>query len=127
MKRLLVCILAFLYFAMSSGFVLNVHYCKGKIKSVDVALVASQLCECKKKTKTCCKTQQTVVKLSDKHQAAEKSAPCPIPKEVAIVPTIAFYTYTEATHIARNTAPSCYVSPPLSHTQLYVQYCVYRI
>jgi hypothetical protein len=127
MKRLLVCILAFLYFAMSSGFVLNVHYCKGKIKSVDVALVASQLCECKKKTKTCCKTQQTVVKLSDKHQAAEKSAHCPVPKEVAIVPTVAAYTYAQAVVSTKHTVACSYVAPLLSHTPLYVQYGVFRI
>lgn len=63
MKQFLIFILSIIYFTVSTGFVVNVHYCMGKISTVKFE-EPKQKCCCKKKNKPCCKTEQQLVKLS---------------------------------------------------------------
>ncbi len=81
MKRLLVSIIAVLYFAVSSGFTIHVHYCMGQIVSASVVPEASDEHHCThcgmKKTKGgngCCKEEQKIVK-STAEGALLKSIP----------------------------------------------------
>lgn len=71
MKKLVVSILAFIYLSTSSGFAVYLHYCMGKVDSVN--LFQSEGCaKCGmkvSKSKDCCKDELKVVKLEDSHQA----------------------------------------------------------
>ncbi|MBS4043901.1 MAG: hypothetical protein KGZ59_08820 [Chitinophagaceae bacterium] len=64
MKKALAFILSIIYFTISTGFIVNVHYCMGKIDSVNIEQ-SSKKCCCKKKHKKCCNTQKQLVKVSD--------------------------------------------------------------
>ena len=63
MKKFLAFIVAIIYLTVSTGFIVNVHYCMGKVSSVKLEKPAKQCC-CKKKHKNCCKTEQKIVKLN---------------------------------------------------------------
>jgi hypothetical protein len=72
MKRSAVAILAIIYFAISSGVVVNIHYCMGKMSSVKLQAWTPSSCGCGKKMeskKGCCKTELKVVKIEDAQKA----------------------------------------------------------
>ncbi len=66
--------MAFFYLTVSSGMVMNVHYCMGKFSSVtfgheqDHNDGACDKCGMVKTENHCCKDEVTKVKLSDSHQ-----------------------------------------------------------
>lgn len=69
MKRFLVAILALLYITLTSGVVVNVHYCMGKKSNVSIGNFSKKLCGCgSKENKKCCSTEFKIVKLNDNHQ-----------------------------------------------------------
>jgi len=75
MKKIITAILAVLYFAVSSGMVFNIHYCKNKVSSVQIDLLAKDLCGCSKKgkktaKKNCCKTEHKIVKLATDYKVS---------------------------------------------------------
>lgn len=75
MKRVLVFIMALLYFTVSSGLAMSVHYCMGEISSVEVNHNSNDPCICgmsKQQTakKGCCRTEFTMIKLDDTHKAS---------------------------------------------------------
>ncbi len=70
MKKFTVAIIAILYFTISTGVIVNIHYCMGKVSSVKMNVLAQNLCGCgKKENKGCCKTEHKLVKLADNHKA----------------------------------------------------------
>ena len=65
MKKYLLVILTFLYLGVSSGIILNIHHCMGKIVEVD--LWQNDICpSCKEKKQThhCCSTDTQLVKMT---------------------------------------------------------------
>ena len=69
MKRLFTFIVTIIYFCISSGFVMSVHYCMGKVNKINVEIAPSKSCICgKKEMKGCCKTQHKFIKLEDNHK-----------------------------------------------------------
>ncbi len=66
--------MAFFYLTVSSGMVVNVHYCMGKFSSVSFGHEqdhndgACDKCGMAKTENHCCKDEVTKVKLSDSHQ-----------------------------------------------------------
>lgn len=71
MKKFLVTILALIYLGLSSGIAMNVHYCMGKVSSMDLFHNAKDKCsKCgmKNGTNECCKDEFKIVKLSDSHK-----------------------------------------------------------
>lgn len=65
MKKYLLVILMFLYLGVSSGIILNIHHCMGKIVEVD--LWQNEMCpSCKEKKQThhCCSTDTQLVKMT---------------------------------------------------------------
>ena len=61
MKKFLVTILALVYLASSSGAVVNLHYCMGKLKSWDLSHTSKNTCgNCgmEKANKSCCHDEQ---------------------------------------------------------------------
>lgn len=70
MKKILVTILAFIYLGVSSGIAMNIHYCMGKISSIDMLHNTDKCGKCGMKLghKGCCKDEFKIVKLSDSHK-----------------------------------------------------------
>ncbi len=79
MKRLITLFIALIYLVMSTGFVVNSHYCMGKISSIELGRPEIKKCICgmrinyAKKSK-CCHSQTDVVKLADAHKLAPSVA-----------------------------------------------------
>lgn len=73
MKKYLISILAFLYLSLSTGVVINLHYCMGDLASVELGVSHDDTCaKCgMKDQKGCCETEYQLVKVQDVHQAAK--------------------------------------------------------
>jgi hypothetical protein len=71
-KKSITFILAFFYLAISSGVVINLHYCMNKVDSVQYYGEGTDVCgKCGMHTNDangCCHDEIKVVKLSDDHQ-----------------------------------------------------------
>lgn len=73
MKRLLTLFIALIYLVMSTGFVMNSHYCMGKLSSVELGRSEVKKCICgmridSTKKNKCCHSKIEVVKLEDSHK-----------------------------------------------------------
>jgi hypothetical protein len=75
MKRLITLFIALIYLVMSTGFVMNSHYCMGKLSSIELGRSEVKKCICgmridsAKKSK-CCHSKIDVVKLQEAHKTA---------------------------------------------------------
>ena len=84
MKRILAIAIAFMYLAITSGLVLQVHYCMGKQSGASVALAEKEHHTCGKcgmqngKSK-CCHDEVKLVKLQDEHQQVASGFQCAAP------------------------------------------------
>ena len=98
MKRLLTLFIALIYLVMSTGFVMNSHYCMGKLSSVELGRSEVKKCICgmridSTKKNKCCHSKIDVVKLADSHKLTTS--------------TIVFANFIEAV------TPQFYVEPVL--------------
>lgn len=130
MKRVLVSIIALIYFTVSSGMVMSVHYCMGEVSNIQVNQVPEEGCICgmsKKETssKGCCKTEFTMVKLADNHKASSVSYDIQAP--VALVAR----SLSQLEAPLYNTSIKIYADihgpPLLSEQDTYLLNCVFRI
>ena len=125
MKRLFTGIIALMYLAISSGFVLNVHYCMGKVSGVDVDNFSKAICSCSKQEKpgACCTSKFKLVKLEDVHKAPvwfsnlQVPALLPLPNSFLSVPFIPSVPLNAADAHA----------PPGEQNNLYIRNCVFRV
>ena len=74
MKRLLTLFIALIYLVMSTGFVMNSHYCMGKLSSIEIGRSEVKKCICgmridSTKKNKCCHSKIDVVKLEDSHKS----------------------------------------------------------
>lgn len=92
MKKAIIAILAILYVTVASGVVVNVHYCMGRIASVEYGYDDHDICgKCgmSGQKKGCCHTEYKLVKLQDEHQLAKASVSFPaLPAIVPVQPFI---------------------------------------
>jgi hypothetical protein len=131
MKKTAVLILTIIYFAVSSGVIVNMHYCMNRFESADFGLAASQK-QCdkcgmyKEKSHGCCHDEIKLVKIEDdQNQTSQFSFDFASVKATATIPSLfiiaSFYNNEEGDH-------SVYHSPPLPPQQdTYLQNCVFRI
>ena len=85
MKKFLVISLACIYLAISSGVVVNLHYCMGKLAEIALAKSQSGKCgKCGMENTGCCHDDTKIVKLQDSHQL--NSIQVDIAKAEAIAP-----------------------------------------
>jgi len=73
MKRLVTLFIALIYLVMSTGFVMNSHYCMGKLSSIELGVSEAKKCICgmridSAKKNKCCHSKIEVVKLEDSHK-----------------------------------------------------------
>ncbi|MGV3656906.1 MAG: HYC_CC_PP family protein [Chitinophagaceae bacterium] len=79
MKRFLAFILLLIYFTVSTGFVVSMHFCMNKFESVQVGAASSDKCgKCGMHTEDsggCCRDEVKVVKLQMDKQVAKMLLP----------------------------------------------------
>jgi hypothetical protein len=69
MKKVAVAILALLYLTASSGIAMTIHYCMGKVSSVDLYSNSERCGKCgMKKANGCCEDKFKIIKLDDTHK-----------------------------------------------------------
>jgi hypothetical protein len=126
MKKILALFFAVLYMTTTSGIVLNVHYCKGKVSSVKVENFTGSFCKCGKKVTSgsCCKTELKVLKGSTVHKAtfAYSSYKVPatlLPSTVSLIDAIAA--------VPTLVIPPAVNAPPGLSSKTYLENCVFRI
>lgn len=108
MKKIFASILAVLYFTASSGVVLNMHYCMGKLASVNVENLSLKSCMCgpDEPKSGCCGDEIKVLKVKNVHQASVA--------DVAVkVPVCTLPTYTSLIDVSKLRGQQ--VSRPLAH------------
>jgi CDGSH-type Zn-finger protein len=126
MKRFTVAILALLYFTISTGMVVNIHYCMGKVSSVNVDVLAKNLCACgKKESKGCCKTEHKLIKLEDNHKASFADVVFNVPV-LEIEPSYNLIN-PQLISLTDKTAFNNHSPPILYQQDIYLQNCVFRI
>ncbi|TDH27917.1 hypothetical protein EXU57_05475 [Segetibacter sp. 3557_3] len=127
MRKLITSIVAVLYLAVSSGFVLNVHYCMGKVSGVSVDNVNPKVCSCAKpkKKSACCSSTFKLIKLEDAHKAAAITAyQSSIQGVLPVTPSFINPVLPEASLLVKPVRGS----PPLSSaSNIYLRNCVFRI
>lgn len=130
MKHVLISFIAVLYFIISSGLVMNIHYCMGKVSSVQMNKLASKGCKCSKSEqetapKSCCKTELKMVKLQDSHKASSADYVFQAP----VTPVSVYTSYLQLPLL--NAVSKVYAdinAPPLlSGQDTYLLNCVFRI
>jgi hypothetical protein len=66
LKKSFILIFAFLYFIVSSGFIINTHFCGGKLKAVSLFNQTEKgCCGSKKASKGCCHDSKSFIKVKD--------------------------------------------------------------
>ena len=131
MKKVSVILLAILYFAISSGMIVNMHYCMNRFSSADFELAGSKKqCETcgmnKAKSHGCCHDEIKLVKLQDdQNRQSLGSFDVSVFQAVAIVPSqfivTSFYNADETNHHKD-------YAPPLRNRQdANLLNCVFRI
>lgn len=69
MKKTFIAIVALIYLTVSSGFAMTIHYCMGKVSSIDLMHNSEKCGKCGKKTDgCCCKDEFKIYKLNDSHK-----------------------------------------------------------
>lgn len=126
MKKFTVAILAIIYLTVSSGVAMTIHYCMGKVASVDLMHPGDKCGKCGMKTTGgCCKDEFKLVKLNDSHKL--------ISNDIKIYSPVAVIDNSNSifdTHIFSSEISSDYYnhSPPgSSGIPLNILYCVFRI
>ncbi|NCI45989.1 HYC_CC_PP family protein [Sediminibacterium soli] len=127
MLRSLVAILTVIYFAVSSGVVMNVHYCMGKRQSVNLNVLGARTCGCGKKSekKGCCKTESRIFKLDDVQHASYTNYAIHAPEAEAAQAVPVWNR--EAVVSADRIEPAVHSPPLLSEQDTYLRNCVFRI
>jgi hypothetical protein len=128
MKKFAALILAVLYFTASSGVVLNVHYCMGRVSSVKVDNFAAEaLCKCGKKVSksTCCTSEFKVVKINGEYKATASAINIYLPVatlsgRISLIDLSKVTSQIVCTPVAN--APPSYVKD-----KLYIKNLVFRV
>ena len=129
MKKILSTITVFFYLAMSCGIMINLHYCMGRVQSVDFYAAEKKTCgKCGMpldKSHGCCKDEVKIFKLQSDQNKASASYSIKNIDLPAIVPSdfiaASFYNIDKSLHYYDH-------SPPLLAEQgIYLQNCVFRI
>ncbi len=127
MKKFLTTILAVIYLSVSSGMVMNIHYCMGKVNSVKLAVLPAASCMCGKpmSKKGCCRTEAKLVKLEDAQKAAYTDFTIKLP--IAVLFTALNLLQTPSYNAQQIVLPQVHPPPLLSEQDTYLRNCVFRI
>jgi hypothetical protein len=75
LKKAITLFVAVAYLMLTSGIVVDLHYCMGKLSAIDFRHNTGKACDrCGMQGNDCCRDELKVVKLDDSHQQAFVSA-----------------------------------------------------
>jgi hypothetical protein len=119
MKKFMVTILAFLYISTSTGAIINVHYCMGKLAGWEFGQQSSNTCgkcgmeKSDKKDNGCCKDEHKFVKNDSDQKTAETGIQLSLVMSAAL--PVSFFE-VPVNHVASVTEenPLCN-APPRNH------------
>ncbi len=128
MKKVLTAILALVYFAVSSGVVMEVHYCMGKVAGAELYTGDNDHCgKCgmKEKKGGCCQDEFKVYKLEDSHKNVTNNIQ--FGTDAAMVPQV-FALDKQLLPVETISAGlNNYTPPPDTGPSLCILNCVFRI
>ncbi|MEJ7677258.1 MAG: hypothetical protein WKG06_05170 [Segetibacter sp.] len=126
MKRFLVTILTVIYFTASTGATLHMHYCMGKVFSIDLTKAKDDCSKCGMKTSNhCCNDELKTVKLQDSHNAVTNDLNLSIP--VAIVNDTKSSIHSNISIVAPSFATNNNSPPVSSGRSLCIFNCIFRL
>jgi|SRR4030095_5450006 len=127
MKKTVIAILAVLYMVTASGVVVNLHYCMGRLASVDYGTDSHKACgKCGMKASPgCCETESKIVKVQDEHQWAKSGID--IAQVSAIVPAFEIGLNTLLQGEEKYFDPHYYPPPDPKGNSVYLINSVFRI
>ncbi len=132
MKKIFLFILAFTYFAFTSGATLHLHYCMGKMVEWSVSDNEEENCPIcgsdkgKMVEKGCCKDEHKQLKITNDHSITETAfqglylMAVALPDSFIDIPAITFSSITEEN-------PTSNAPPYSTGTPIYKRNCVFRI
>lgn len=128
MKKLATTILLLIYFVVSTGFVVSVHFCMDELNSIELGEVTDSECnQCGmiiKDSDGCCKDEVKVMKMQvDQNLAKLVKISFPIP---LITSFSTQFLFTPLVSDASANEPVAH-GPPLSKQDTYLQNSVFRI
>lgn len=128
MKKLFASILLLVYFTVSTGFVVSVHYCMNKVDSVQLGDTSSDECnKCGMHIESsggCCKDDVKMVKMQVDQSFAKITVPdFSLPAVLPLVYDSYFTSYAKSVDESYPLAHG----PPLSKQDTYLQNCVFRL
>jgi hypothetical protein len=127
MRKLIVAVIAVLYFGVSSGAVVTIHQCMGKLSSVSFS-AKEKSCKCSAKSKKkmpCCKSDSQLVKLNAEHQSSSTGFDF---LNTAVATLQEYNTFVIPEEVVEKEIRNYTThSPPLIQSRLYIQNSVFRI
>lgn len=130
MKKVIISILALVYFTVTCGVVINFHYCMDRLASTTFFGSESTKCgQCGMdihQSDGCCRDEVQVVKMNeDQNKTSVTVYEFPAPAEMAITPSVFIAAAFQNIEIKRHFHNH---SPPLlSEQDIYIQHNVFRI
>lgn len=128
MKKGLIAILAILYMTITSGVVVNIHYCMGRVASVEYGYDEHDKCgKCgmEGKKQGCCHTDYKLVKVDDAHQLAKVNlAFMQWPAETPVYNLSLLASPVTAT---RYLTPHYHAPPDQRSNEVYLRNSVFRV
>jgi hypothetical protein len=129
-KKIIIGILAVLYLITTSGVVVTLHYCMGKLSSAEYGVAKVDFCDkCgmkeSNKKKGCCHTENKIYKIADSHNYVKASVD--FSKTTITLPS-PLYTFEQPIEGIEKVLALQYHSPPDNRsTSVYLYNCVFRI
>ncbi|MGN6617981.1 MAG: HYC_CC_PP family protein [Ilyomonas sp.] len=126
MNRIVALFLAIMYMGTTSGMVMNVHYCMGKVASVDIDNFNAVCNKCgEKQQPNCCGTETKVVKLNETHNQSINSFELKAP--VAHTTTFFDTDFAATVHTGSGKSVMANAPPLLSPPRFFIKNCVFRV
>lgn len=128
MKKLVSAILLVIYFTLSSGVVINLHYCMNRFDSVKLGTAKTEICgRCgmhSQDASGCCHDEVKFVKLQNDQQASYALFNFDTPSVILTTPE---FIISEGLISGQKASPVNNHSPPLNKQDTYLLNCVFRI
>lgn len=128
MKKLLVTILAVVYITVSSGATINMHYCMGKLMTVDMKQEQKGSCgTCgmeKAGHKGCCKDEQKKLQIEKDQKISESSFQFLAVVSDISVPAYSYFSYVQSITIDY---PVSHAPPDWGAVAIFIRNCNFRI
>ena len=127
MKKIIAGILSIIYLTITSGFAINIHYCMGRISSVEYTYHNIKKCgQCGMENKKgCCHSEFKIIKIADDQQLAKVNISITqFPVEINSIAV----NLLQGKQGSESVAPTYYHSPPDKRfSDVYLHDCVFKI